>query len=221
MVVGVPLLTAARSSISLYADASYSTDLEVGCWAFSIPTFPLERAGIEGGVSNNHLELAAVVHGLAALVALDFGKHAVHIHTDSEFVIGILQYASSGAPLPSRRSYKAVTGLYDRMCDLSSGRVITATRQVIGNAHHAACDRRARHDLRKYCSEGRFSRTILLKRAEAHRRSLERQLKQVERSLDTVHQKLLRCEIEIATLRSVQCTTEHASSAVPAAYAHV
>jgi ribonuclease HI len=158
VVNGTPLLTAGRSSISLYADASYSTDLEVGCWAFSIPTFPLERADIEGGSSNNHLELAAVVHGLAALTALDFGKQAVHIHTDSEFVIGILRHASSGAPLPSRRSYEAVVDLYSRLCHLYAGWSITATREVTGSAHHRACNRRAKNILRRYCSEGQFSR---------------------------------------------------------------
>jgi ribonuclease HI len=203
-----PLLTAGRSSISLYADASYSTDLEVGCWAFSIPTFPLERTDIEGGGSNNHLELAAVVHGLAALNALDFEKQAVHIHTDSEFVIGILRYASSKAPLPSRRSYHTVVDLYNRLCHLHEGRSITATREVTSSVHHRACDRRAKHILRSYCSEGRFSRAILLKRAEAKRRSLLKQIRHWEGCLTNVDQELLRCEIEIATLRSGHSATQ-------------
>jgi hypothetical protein len=58
--------------------------------------------------------LAAVVHGLTAVAAVEFGNRAVHVHTDSEFVRGILQHAGSGAPLPSRPSYTAVADLYNR-----------------------------------------------------------------------------------------------------------
>src|SRR3954454_4980334 len=81
MVNNIPLLTAGGSGISLYADASYSSELQMGCWAFSIPAFPLDGTGIEGSGSINHLELAAVVHGLCAVTALDFANRAVHIYT--------------------------------------------------------------------------------------------------------------------------------------------
>jgi ribonuclease HI len=221
MVNGIRFLTAGESRISLYADASYSHDLETGCWAFSIPAFPLDGIGIEAGGSNNHLELAAVVYGLRAVDALDFAKRPVRIHTDSEFVIGVLRHASAGSPLPVRKSYSGVADLYDRLSDLYAGRKVTATRDVAGSVHHTACDRRARRNLRRYCREGLFSRTILLRRAEARRTSLQSQLKQLERSMDRVEQEVFRCDLAIAALRSGQCTSEHAMHLLPARYAHV
>jgi ribonuclease HI len=221
MVNRIRFLTAGESRVSLYADASYSHDLETGCWAFSIPAFPLEAIGIEAGGSNNHLELAAVLYGLKAVHALDFGKRPVRIHTDSEFVIGVLRHASAGSPLPARKAYRDVAELYDRLSDLCGGRKITATRDVVGSVHHTACDRRARRNLRKYCREGLFSRTILLRRAEARRASLQSQLKQLECSMDRVEQEVLRCDLAIAALRSGQYNSEHAMNLLPTRYAHV
>jgi len=59
----------------------------VGCWAYALPAFAILKFGLESGCSNNRLELAAVVHGLADVVALDHTRRPIHAFTDSEFVL--------------------------------------------------------------------------------------------------------------------------------------
>ncbi len=115
-------LPAGASIISVYADASFSSDLDVGCWAFNIPSFTMSSVGIEADALGNRLELAAVVHGLAAVAALDYGRRSIRIHTDSEFVITVMHHVSQRSDLPSSKGFKRVTDLYHQACDLSRGR---------------------------------------------------------------------------------------------------
>ena len=198
------LLPAGPEIVSLYADASYSNEVAVGCWACTIPAFLVSKAGIELGGSINRLELAAVMHGLLLATALDHSGRRIHVHTDSDFVVAVMQHVASRTKLPAGKGYAAVADLYAQACDAASSRALTTTRRCIGDPHHAACDRAAKQELRRYCSDGKFAHTILVKRAEAHRKSIVNQIRQLERSFEKRHQELLACEMEIAALQHVK-----------------
>jgi ribonuclease HI len=194
-------LPAGTSIISVYADASFSSDLDVGCWAFSIPSFTMSSEGIEAGCCNNRLELAGVVHGVAAVVALDYGRRGIRVHTDSDFVITVMRHVGERSSLPSTKGFRRVSDLYQQACDLSCDRSLIAVRRALRDPHHTACDRRARQHLRAFCSaDGRLSRAVLLKRAESRKAALTGELSKLEAQLDRVDKQLLQCEIEIAAL---------------------
>jgi ribonuclease HI len=201
-VSGSLLLASGQESIQLYADASYADELSAGAWAFSVPAFSLMTAGIEVGGSVNRVELSAVVRGLLLTTALDHSDRRIHVHTDSDFVVRIMQCAADRTQLPGRKSFLAVADLYAQACDLTSRRVLLTSRRSIGDPHHAACDSAAKKELRTYCSNGKFAGTILLKRAEARRTGILNEIRQLESSFEKLHRRLLTCEMEIGALRT-------------------
>jgi ribonuclease HI len=199
----VRLLPAALKIVSVYADASYSSssELGVGCWACTIPAFPASKAGIELGGSINRLELAAVMQGLLLATTLDHSGRRIHVHTDSDFVVAVMQHAANRTRLPGSKGYAAVADLYSQACDVTIGRTLTTTRRCIGDPHHAACDRVAKEELRLYCSNGKIAQTILLKRTEARRKEIINHIRRLESSLEKRHRQLLACDMEIGALQ--------------------
>jgi ribonuclease HI len=196
------LLGAGPEVLAMYADASFSDEIRIGCWAYSVPSFPLLKHGFEPGGCINRLELAAVVHALADTAALDRSQRAYHIHTDSEFVVGIMQHISRRERIPERQSYIRMADLYQQACDTIAGRTVTVTRRARGDLHHKVCDDQARHELRRYCSRKEFARTILIKRAEAQRKGIISQIRALERSLALVEKMLSDCDSEYGAVPS-------------------
>lgn len=196
------LLSAGPEMIELYADASYSCEVGAGAWAFTVPAFPASDAGIELGGSVNRAELFAVVQGLMLTTTVDRGHRPIYVHTDSEFVMRVMRHVSQRTKLPARKSFRSVLDLYTQACDLSLNRDVTTVRRSIGDLHHTACDSVAKQRLRGYCSKEELARTILLKRAEERRTAIVNHMRQVERSFDKLHHRLLKCEMEISALRA-------------------
>src|SRR4051812_4691218 len=75
---------------------------------------PEVRPRVERGSCNHRLELAAVVHALAEVAALDHTSGAIHIHADSEFVLGILKHVAKRARMPEAKAYRRISDLYAR-----------------------------------------------------------------------------------------------------------
>jgi ribonuclease HI len=195
------LLLTGPETIALYADASYAAEVGVGCWACIVPAFPALRSGIEYGGSINRLEFAAVIHGLLLATTVDHSCRPIHVHTDFEFVITVMQHVARRTKLPASKGFIAVADLYSQACDVTSCRVLMTTRRRSGDPYHTACDKVAKEELRRYCSHGSVARTILLKRAEARRTTVLRQMGHVERTFEKLPRQLLACEIEIGALQ--------------------
>jgi ribonuclease HI len=198
----VQLLLPGPEIVSLYADASFADEVGIGCWAYSVPAFSILNSGVEPGCSNNRLELSAAVHGLASVISLDASKRAIHIYTDSDFVVGIMEHISKRERMPDRKSYRRVADLYTKACDIGAARSLAVMRRVRGDPHHRTCDQRAREGLRGYCTQGELARTILLKRAEARRAGVLNEIRTLERSLKQLESRLLQCDMEIAAVRA-------------------
>jgi ribonuclease HI len=205
------LLTTGPKVITVYADASYTNEAGIGCWVYTIPSFPILRFGIEAVCSNNVVELAAVVNGLTTAVTVDLTHRPVQVHTDSEYVIGVMEYVVKRVALPDRKSYRPIAKLYSQACDVTAGRALTVRLRRAGNPHHAACDRKARQELRRYCSDGSLAHTILLRRAETRRNHVMKQIRTLEESLNQLQTTLLKCDMEVAALRYTPFRVERLS----------
>ena len=196
-------LFAGPEVISIYADASYSEEVRVGCWAYTLPTFAIMKSGIEPGCSNNRLEFAAVVQGLSTATALDHTPRPIHVNTDSDYVIALMENVAKRVTLPDRKSYRVIRDLYTQACDLTFERTVMTSRRRLGDPHHTACDRKAKQELRRYCSDGNIARVIFHKRAYTKRKTILNEIRTAEQLLNTLENKLLECEIEIAALEYV------------------
>jgi hypothetical protein len=53
------------------------------------------------------------------------------------------------------------------------------------------------------CSDGRFARPLLLKQAQARRKTFLNEISKLEQALNSSEKKLLQCELEIAALEYV------------------
>ncbi len=194
------LLSAGPALLSLYTDASFADELGVGAWVYSVPAFSVLQSGIEPGHSANGLELAAVVHGLAAVCRADRTARDIHVYTDSEFVIGLMAHVSQRQRMPLRKSYKPMADLYARASDVAATRTLKIFRRADRDPYHAECDRRAREELRRHCTKGELARKITLKRVHTRRDSILQEIRKAQRSLRKLEQKLLQCDVEIAAL---------------------
>lgn len=201
------LLHSGQGVLSLYADASYADEANLGCWAYTLPGFPVSAFGIEKGGSVNRLELAAVIHGLKAAVAVDRTTRPIEVHTDSQFVLQLMAPAVNCMPLPKRRSYGRVADLYGEAGRIASGRQISFQLRRAGDPHHDSCDRTARKQLREYCKNQDVVQAITLKRAKTKRLALIQEIGRTEQSLESLRTKLLSCELKISALEQISSAT--------------
>jgi ribonuclease HI len=195
-------LSSGLEFVPLFADGSHYAEAAVGCWVYNLPAFSLVRFGIDGACpSNNAVEFAAVVHGLTAATTIDLTERPIHIHTDSSFVITVMDLVAKRLPLPDRKPYQQVVQLYSQACDVTSGRRFKVSSHCTGNRDHKVCDRKAREELRRYCSADKsVAHRVLLARARMQRRDFIRQVEQVQQTMRNLESKLVRCEMEIAAL---------------------
>jgi ribonuclease HI len=195
------LLEEGPARLRLYADASFASEVGIGCWAYAVPAFSLSKTGVETGCSNNRLEFAAVVAALADATTIDQTGRPLEVNTDSEFVVGLMGHAARRVRLPERKSYAPVADLYARVCDIVGDRTVTVVRRADRDPVHALCDQLARQELRRQCTHPERARTVLRKRAEARRAGILTEIRNVERLRRRLEDRLLSCEIEIAALQ--------------------
>jgi ribonuclease HI len=82
--------------ISVYTDGAYSSDRNIGGWAFYIPEWNIRVGGKAANTTNNRMELMAVLQALKFLSELNTLEPIV-IYSDSMYVIGGLNLSWSKA----------------------------------------------------------------------------------------------------------------------------
>jgi len=143
------LLSPGPGEIAIYGDGSFSGDLLVGAWAAHVPTFGLMIAGSDSGPSPGHFEFRALLDGIGAVVRVDQTTRPLHLHTDSEFVIGIIRRLSARADLPKRRSLESIRELYRQAAELIGTRSVRWSRADTKGTYHRFCHQSARRALRE------------------------------------------------------------------------
>jgi ribonuclease HI len=110
--MGPPLPKSGVKEIVVYGDASFSKDLFAGAWAAYIPAFGLSVSGIAAGSSIEHFEMLALVEGVGAALAINHTIRPLHLYTDSQCVMIVLQHLSSRSPLPESKKFENLRDLY-------------------------------------------------------------------------------------------------------------
>ena len=72
-----------------------------GTWAANIPSFGLQIVGTDWGPSAGYFEFCALLEGIRAVVRVDHTTRPLHLHTDSDYVIGALRFLPSKTGLPA------------------------------------------------------------------------------------------------------------------------
>jgi ribonuclease HI len=195
-------LSSGLDIVPLFTDGSHFVESALGCWVYNLPAFPLVRFGIHSACpSSNVVELAAVVHGLTTATTIDLTDRPIHVHTDSTFVITVMDFVAKRLPLPKRKAYQQVVNLYSQACDVTSRRRFKVSGHYTGDRHHQLCDRKAKEELRRYCAADKSAANrVLLARARTRYGDLIRQVEEAQQKLRNVEVKLVRCEMEIAAL---------------------
>ena len=202
------LLPKGSNTLAIYADASYTEHAGVGAWAFSVPGFGLLKSEVETACSNTRVELAAVIHALKVVIALDHTDRPLRVWTDCQFTIRVLEFVARRETMPARKGYSQVMDLYEQACDLTAHRVVKAVQRQPGDPFHAECDRVARETLRRYCTDGSVARIVLLGRARARLQTIESEMRQVEKHLRKLQNTLLQIEMQVAALSAAGRSSE-------------
>lgn len=143
------LLKSGPREVVIYGDGSYSQDLLVGAGAAYVPSFGLQPAGSGFGPSAGHFEFWALVEGIRTVVRIDHTTRPLHLHTDSEYVIGVLRFLSSKTDLPARNSFDSIRELYVRAAQLIGTRSARSSRADTKGDFHRICHHSARRALRE------------------------------------------------------------------------
>lgn len=123
--------------------------LSVGAWAYAADGFGLEGSGAGAGPSVEYFEILATLSGLEAILAVDRTQRVIRVHTDSEFALRFLRYASERAPLPRSKAMDRVRMRYEGATTLISQRCVYFSKVTHSMPEHKACHRSAARRLRQ------------------------------------------------------------------------
>jgi len=193
------LLKPGPEEIAIYGDGSFSYDLSVGAWAAYVPSFGLQTAGSYFGRSEGHFEFCALVEGIRAVVTIDHTTRPLHLHTDSEYVIGALRLLSSRSDLPARKSFDGIRESHALGAQLIGTRIVRWSRADTKGAFHRICHQAARCALRKHMQRHLAADAVMALRYEERRREvLLRNRDQLAHRMRRMENKLRICDARIA-----------------------
>ena len=196
------LLPNAAPVIRLFGDASFADGLNLGAWAFCIPGWGLEGSGVCAGPSAEWFEFTASVTALEHVSRLDGTDRLIRVHSDSDFVIKMIECASRAQELPKRRSTVRVQDLYARTLRLGFGQRVHAVKCDASVSEHGVCDRMAKRALRAYFDENpKLACQSVLQREQATLRGLLRARANLEKERARVNSDISRVQIRIQALQ--------------------
>jgi hypothetical protein len=164
-----------------------------------VPSFGIQTTGSGSGPSEGHFEFCALVEGIRNAVRIDHTTRPMHLHTDSEYAIGVLRLLSSRADLPARKSLDSIRELCVRTAQLIGTRSIRWTRADIKGTFHRICHQSARRALRIEIQNHLAVDAVMALRYEERRREeLLRNRERLEKAMRRIENKLRLCDARIA-----------------------
>jgi len=129
-----------KDEIDVFADGSFQELISFGSWAFYAPDPGLENAGVETGPGIEHFEITAALAGIEAILRVDRTTRPIHVFTDSDVGMLLLEHAAERKKLPNRPAFQKSRHLFDKSVHLLAQRWITVTKIGSGSTpEHKYC----------------------------------------------------------------------------------
>ena len=174
-----------KTEITLFGDGSFKDLISVGSWAFYAPDFALANAGMESGQTVEHCESIAVLAGLEAILSVDRTERPIHIFTDCDAAIKLIQHAADHKSLPTGSVMQRVQHLFERASRLTAQRRVWLTRITSGSTpEHKYCHKLASNRLRSgIAADPALSRALAMRLDEQGLTAIQKQQKDLRRKL--------------------------------------
>jgi ribonuclease HI len=188
-------------SIPVYADGSFSGEAGFGAWAFRAPSLSLEGVGSSPGRSVLRFEFLAVLEGLEAVLDADRSGLPIHVFSDCDEAIAMIERLSAGLPLKTPEKYADRADLLPRLQSVLNKREVRTTRFGLGRLEHQACHRAAAAKLREDVDGSpELRHELALKRNRARLAQLSGQRGAALRNLERLDEEISIIQLEIEAL---------------------
>lgn len=178
-------LISGKEEINVFTDGSFQDLIHLGSWAFFAPELGLENSGLEAGHSVDHFETTAILAGIDAILAVDRTRRPIHVFTDSDIGILLLEHAGQRKRLPNRPAFQRTRQLFDWALSLTSQRRINLTRIGSGSTpEHGYCHLLASTRLRSaIAADPALSRQLAMRKDERQLTALQQKKRDLRRKL--------------------------------------
>lgn len=198
-------LAAGLPEIHIFGDGSFQQLLGTGTWAFSVPAFALQQAGLEAGPSVEHFEIRAALSAIHTVLKLDQTRRPLRVFTDSEIALNFLQHAAKRDLLPPRKSFHRVRVLYDLAVALAAQRRVVPVKVRPKRAEHVDCHRRAAKRMRdELASDAALAWKLAFRREEDRREALVEERAALHLRLEALEEEALLIATRMHALQQVR-----------------
>jgi len=195
------------SPIRLYADGSFCAELNIGAWAFTVPTLGHQGAGAESGPTVTRFEFLGILCALEEILAIDASDRPIEVISDCTSSLAAINCLGNVDELKKPKVYADRLDLLPRLQAVLGRRRVKATLYEKGSIDHQDCHRRAGQRLRdEIKARSRFQLPLQRQRNRRQQMAIERA--GLLRRLEKLDEEISISEAEIEALEAALERTE-------------